>query len=369
MHKLSRTTGRLMLAFALAMPVAAHAQTAESPKAPAQQAAQDNAKDQQKRGVDQPGNNAPVWREVRSGQPNYASIPGREAGVLIQPSARFPGQDAMTTAGEAWRKFRNGPVTFYGGWLLVLVTLAIAAVYFVKGPVKLHEPPTGRLMERFSAVERWVHWSVAISFCVLALSGLVILFGKHVALPILGYTLFSWLTSLAKNLHNFIAPLFIVSLLAMIITFAKDNVYQRGDFGWLVHGWKMFTSGAHVPSWRFNMGEKAYFWAGVCGLCLVLSVTGLIMLFPNFEQLRATMQQANILHAICAVVMTVLALGHIYVGTIGVEGAYGNMRDGVTDEAWAKEHHEYWYNDVKAGKAAGGGPAAPKPAGAPQTQH
>ena len=366
MHTVSRMTGWLMLAVVFALPAAVGAQTAE-PKAAQPQ---DIVKQQQKRNVDQPGNNSEVWREVRSGQSNYASIPGREAGVLIQPAARFPGQDAMSTAGEAWRKFRNGPVTFYGGWLLVLVTLAIAAVYFAKGPVKLHEPPTGRLIARFSAAERWVHWSVAISFCVLALSGLVMLFGKHVVLPILGYTLFSWLTSLAKNLHNFIAPLFIVSLLAMIVTFARDNLYQRGDFGWLVHGWKMFTSGAHVPSWRFNMGEKAYFWAGVCGLCLVLSVTGLIMLFPNFEQLRSTMQQANILHAISAVVMMVLALGHIYVGTIGVEGAYGNMRDGVTDEAWAKEHHEYWYNDVKAGKAAGGGPAAPKhPTGAPQAQH
>ena len=368
MHKLSRMTGRLMLVLALALPVAAQAQTSEASKAPPP-ATQAIAKEQQKAGVDQPGNNSPVWREVRSGQANYSSIPGREMGVLIQPAARFPGQDAMTTAGEAWRKFRNGPVTFYGGWLLVLVTLAIAAVYFVKGPVKLHEPPTGRLVERFSSVERWIHWAVAISFCVLAVTGLLILFGKHVVLPILGYTLFSWLTSLAKYLHNFIAPLFIVSLVLMILAYAKDNLYQRGDFGWLARGWKMFTSGEHVPSWRFNMGEKVYFWAGVCGLCLVLTVTGLIMLFPNFDQVRITMQQMNIVHAISAIVMTVLALGHIYVGTIGVEGAYRNMREGVTDESWAKEHHEYWFNDVKAGKAAGGGPAAPKPAGAPQAQH
>ena len=365
MHTLSRMTGRLLLALALAVPAAALAQTPGAAKAP--QAPQDTAKEQQKRGIDQPGNNAPVWREVRSGQPNYASIPGPEAGVLIQPAARFPGQDAMTTAGEAWRKFRNGPVTFYGGWLVVLVTLAIGAFYFVKGPLKLHEPPTGRMIERFSVAERWTHWLVAISFCALAITGLIILFGKHVLLPVLGYTLFSWLTSLAKNIHDFIAPLFLASLVVMILMFAKDNVYQRGDFQWLVSGWKMFTSGEHVPSWRFNMGEKVYFWAGVVGLCLVLCVTGLIMLFPNFEQVRSTLQQVNILHSVAAMIMIVFGLGHIYVGTIGVEGAYRNMRDGITDETWAKEHHEHWYNEVKAGKAPGS--AAAKPTAAPQAQH
>jgi formate dehydrogenase subunit gamma len=53
-------------------------------------------------------------------------------------------------------------------------------------------------------------------------------------------------------------------------------------------------------------------------------------------------------------------------GTIGVEGAYRNMADGVTDEAWAKEHHELWYNDLKRGpKSAHGGAI---PAGAPRAR-
>ena len=192
MQTLSRMTGWLVLALAFALPAAAQ-------QAPAQN---DSDKAQQQRAVEQPGNNAPVWREVRSGQPNYTSIPGREAGVLIQPQARFPGQDQMSTAGEAWRLFRNGPVTFYGGWLIVLAVLGIAAFYFTKGPLMLHEKPTGRLVQRFSTVERWAHWTMAISFCVLAVTGMVLLFGKHVLLPILGHTVFGWLGSLAKNLRN-----------------------------------------------------------------------------------------------------------------------------------------------------------------------
>lgn len=363
MHTLSRLTGWMILALALASPVAAQAQ-------PTQPAAADPVKAQQERTISQPGNNAPVWREVRSGDPknNYTSIPGREVGVLVQPQARFPGQDVMTTAGEAWRNFRNGPITFYGGWLVVLVCAVIAAIYFTLGPIRLHEKPTGRLVERFTLAERWAHWVMGISFCVLGVSGLIILFGKHVLLPILGYTLFSWLTALAKNLHNFIAPLFIVSLLVFIVMFIKDNFPEKGDFAWLANGWKMFK-GEHLPSGRFNAGEKAWFWGGVVVLCLVISASGLVMLFPNIAafELRATFQQASVLHAIAAVLVIAVGIGHIYMGTVGVEGAYGNMRDGVTDETWAKEHHELWYNDVKSGKIAAKSGAAPHASA--QTQH
>ena len=147
---------------------------------------------QQQRQITQPGNNAPVWRDVRSGKEHYSSLPGREMGVLVQ------------SAGETWRQIRNGPVTFYGGGLLVLVLLAILAFYLWKGSVKLHGPPSGRLMLRFTTLERIVHWSVAISFCILGLSGLIMLFGKHLLLPIFGYTLFALLAALSKNLHNFV---------------------------------------------------------------------------------------------------------------------------------------------------------------------
>ncbi|MEK6244234.1 MAG: formate dehydrogenase subunit gamma [Pseudomonadota bacterium] len=364
MHMLSRVTGCLVLALAVAMPAAAQQPAPASPQVPtAQQApAVDPIKDQQQRTINQPGNNAPVWRDVRSGAPNYTSTQGREAGVLIQPQARFPGQEGMTTAGEAWRKFRNGPITFYGGWLVILVCAVIAAIYFAMGPIKLHDKPTGRTIERFSLADRWAHWVMGISFVVLGITGLIILFGKHVLLPVIGYTLFAWLTSLSKNLHNFVAPLFMVSLLVFIVIYIKDNLPEKGDLNWLVNGWKMFK-GEHLPSGRFNAGEKAWFWGGVVALSLIVCASGLVLLFPNFEQLRATMQQASVVHGIASVLVIGAGIGHIYMGTVGVEGAYRNMRDGVTDETWAKEHHQYWYEDVKSGKAAA------KSGTAPQTQH
>ena len=360
MGTLSRLTGWLVLALAFALPAAAQQKDAPAP-------AVDPIKQQQKRSVDQPGNNADVWRNVQSGQPNYTSVPGRETDILVQPHARFPGQAGMTTAGEAWRKFRNGPITFYGGWLVVLVCAIVAAIYFAKGPIKLHEKPSGRLIERFSLAERWAHWTVAITFCILGVTGLIILFGKYVLLPIFGSTIFGWLGNLSKNLHNFVAPLFMVSLLVFIVMYVKDNLPEKGDLKWLVNGWKMFK-GEHMPSGRFNAGEKVWFWAGVVALSLIVCASGLVLLFPNFDQVRTTMQQASVVHAIAAVLVIAFAIGHIYMGTVGVEGAYGNMRDGMTDETWAKEHHENWYNDVKSGKVAAK-TAAAGPASSAQTQH
>jgi len=364
MNYFSRVAGWLALAIAFAAPALAQQAPAA---APAGAPAADPIKVQQQRATDQPGNNAPVWREVRSGDPtkNYASVPGREVTVLVQPQAKFFGQESMTTAGEAWRKFRNGPITFIGGWLVVLVLATIAAIYFVLGPIKTGAD-TGRKIERFTLVERWAHWIMGISFVVLGISGLIMLFGKHVLLPVFGYTLFAWLTALCKNLHNFVAPLFLVSLPVFIIIYIKDNLPEKGDLKWMLNAYKMFL-GKHLPSGKFNAGEKTWSWGGVVFLSTILCVTGVVLLFPNFDQVRMTMQQYHVVHAIAGVLVFSISFGHMYLGTVGVEGAYRNMRDGYTDETWAREHHENWYNDVKSGKVAAKTTSAP--AGSPQTQH
>jgi len=321
-------------------------------------------KSQQQQQVTQPGNNAPVWREVQSGAPtNYTSIPGREMNVLVQPPARFLGQDVRVTAGEAWRQFRNGPMTFYGGWLVVLVMVAILAFYFAFGPVKLHDKPTGRLIQRFTTLDQIVHWSVAISFCILGLTGLLMFFGKHVLLPIIGYTLFGWLTNLGKNLHNFVAPVFIVAVLAMIVLFVRHNLPRLYDLKFLFGAFAVMAKGRHIPSGKFNGGEKVWFWGGVVVLSIIVTWSGMILLFPNFDQSRAMMQDAWIWHAGAALLYVAISFGHIYLGTIGLEGSYQAMRTGYVDETWAKEHHQYWYEEMKSGQRTGAGGAVP--AGAP----
>jgi len=298
----------------------------------------------------QPGNNAPMWRSVGGGVTGYSSLPYPEAGNLIQPTVQYPGS-RLTTAGEAWRQVRNNWILPYGGSLLLIVAVAIGLFYFGKGTLKLHGPETGRLIERFTYVERAAHWVNAIAFVALAVSGIVMAFGQFFLLPIIGSTLFGWLTYALKNVHNFVGPLFAVSLVVVILTFVKDNLPSKHDITWLLKGGGL-VGGHEVPSHRFNAGEKVLFWGGVFlfGLVVVGSGVFLDKIVPAVEYTRANMQVAHMIHATAAVVMMAMFMGHIYMGTIGMSGAYSAMKTGYVDETWAKEHHELWYDDIKAGK-------------------
>ena len=304
------------------------------------------------RGKTQPGNNAPIWRAVRESgtQPGITSLPGAEMGVLVQQFTQYPGSK-FTTAGEAWRQVRNNWLIPYGGSLLLIVVLAIGIFYWRKGPLGGHEVNTGRTIERFTPFERAAHWTNAIAFVALAISGLVMAFGKFFLLPVLGATLFGWLTFALKNVHNFVGPLFAVSLVVVFITFVRDNLPAKGDWNWLRRGGGMLGS-AEVPSHRFNAGEKLLFWGGVFGLGLLTVASGLVLdkLVPGLGETRGQMQVAHMVHAAATVLMMAMFCGHIYIGTIGMKGAYKSMRTGHVDEGWAKEHHEWWYEDVKAGK-------------------
>ena len=301
----------------------------------------------------QPGNNAPMWRQVGQGVSGFSSLPkseAPEAGNLIQPFVQYPGS-RLTNAGEAWRQVRNNWLIPYGGALLVIVILAIGIFYFTKGMIRNHAPDTGRKIERFTPFERAAHWSNAIAFVILAVSGVVMAFGKFFLLPIMGGTLFGWLSYVLKNMHNFAGPLFAVSLVIVFLTFLRDNWPQKGDMNWLLKGGGL-VSGAEPASNRFNAGEKVVFWGGVFFLGLVVVSSGFVLdkLLPGLVYERSTMQIAHMIHAVATVLMMAMFIGHIYLGTIGMQDAYKGMRTGYVDETWAKEHHEFWYDDVKAGK-------------------
>ncbi len=301
----------------------------------------------------QPGNNAPMWRDVGKGVAGYSSLPkseAPEAGVLIQPFVEYPGS-RLTNAGEAWRQVRNNWIIPYGGSLLLIVVGAIGVFYWRKGMIKLHGKPTGVEIERFTSFERSAHWTNAIAFVILAVSGIFMAFGKFFIQPIIGDTLFGWITYLLKNAHNFAGPLFAVSLTIVFVTFLKDNLPSKEDLTWMLKGGGLL-SGQEVPSHRFNAGEKVVFWGGVFALGLVVVASGFVLdkIIPGLIYERGTMQVAHMIHAVATMLMMAMFLGHIYMGTIGMEGAYKAMRTGYVDETWAKEHHELWHDDIKAGK-------------------
>jgi formate dehydrogenase subunit gamma len=355
------------LALALTLSTAAHAQTAAPAAAPAAiqsvnimdvkpEASLEPGYAQQTNGERakvQPGNNAPMWRQVGSGVEGFSSLPKSttpEAGILIQPFTQYPGS-RLTNAGEAWRQVRNGWIIPYGGSLVLIVLGALGLYYWRKGAVKLDDKPTGRKIERFTPFERSAHWANAIAFTVLAISGLVMAFGQYFLMPVIGHTLFGYLAYILKNAHNFAGPLFAVSLIVVMLTFIRDNMPAKGDLNWLLKGGGLFSK-EHIKAGRFNAGEKVMFWGGVFVLGLTVVASGLVMdkLLPGLTYERSTMQIAHMVHAVAAVLMMVMFIGHIYLGTIGTEGTYQGMKTGYVDENWAKHHHELWLDDVKSGK-------------------
>ena len=318
--------------------------------AAAAQEAGDPAAQQVERQQTQPLNNAPVWREVRSGPPAETAVLGRETNVLIQPTLKLPGLPAVS-AGEAWRLARP-PLSTAGGALIAFSLLALAGFYRWRGSITVHGKPTGRLIRRFSPAERLVHWTVAISFSVLGITGLVMGLGKYVLIPVVGHTPFAWLAEASKALHNFTGPVFAAFLPILIAIFIRDNLPKAYDLQWLkTFGGMLSKNGSDAPSGRFNAGEKLLFAALPCCLSVILVVSGFILDFPNFDQTRRMMQQANLVHLVAALLGISVALFHIYLGSIGQRGAYQAMRTGYVDEAWAKEHHSIWYEDVKAGRS------------------
>src|SRR5438105_10039264 len=261
------------------------------------------------RQASQPLNNAPVWRGVRSGAPQVTTVRVRETNILIQPQ------------GETWRALRV-PVVFWGGMLTALAILGLAVFYLIRGPLDVppEEKRDGRLIERFAPMDRYAHWLMAITWVTLAITGLILSLGKSVLLPLIGYTLFSWLAILSKNLHNFVGPILIVAIPLMVVRYIRYNGISAEDFKWFSN-LPGYFKGHEYPSDRFNAGEKLVFWLVPVILSPTLVLSGLVLVFPNFDQTRSTMQWANVVHVLAAYGAIALALVHIYLGTIGQVGS------------------------------------------------
>ena len=282
------------------------------------------------------------WHDMRLGVSGTVSIPDANAATLIQ------------SQGQDWRLLHGDLVIPYG-WRILAAVLAVLAVFFlIRGRIRIKGGRSGRVMPRFSLVERVVHWFTASLFVLLGVSGLILLFGRPLLLPLIGPTAFGLIASASLQGHNLFGPLFLLSILALFVTFVRGNGYGWVDLKWLFKAGGFL--GGHASSGRYNFGEKSWFWwATLCGLALSLS--GMLMLFPDHLPAlaarfwsdalpeRSLMQLANVIHGAAAILFIGFGLGHIYLGTIGMEGALEGMTRGTVDEAWAKEHHDLWYED------------------------
>lgn len=278
---------------------------------------------------------ANYWRAVREGGEGYVASQGPyTTNTLIQ------------NGGQNWRQIRNGPVTNYTPWLLAGVIGLILIFHLVKGRVKISEPRSGRTMERWSMGERILHWYTAILFIILAITGLSMLFGRVVLIPLLGPQGFAAWAEVARFAHNYLGPFFTVGILIEIVWWVRHNIPNASDLSWFAQGGGMFSS-KHPPAGRMNGGEKAWFWL-ICTAGVAVCVTGIILNFPNFEQTRETMQIASIIHAVTSIIWITVAIGHIWIATLGTEGSLEAMTSGRVSEEWAKQHHNEWYEKIKS---------------------
>jgi formate dehydrogenase subunit gamma len=261
------------------------------------------------------------------------------ARVLIQP------------AGRVWDHFHEVTLYWVGAVVILGTVGALAVAYLVLGRIRISAGRSGRKVLRFKAFERFAHWLTAVSFVVLGITGLNVTFGKHLLLPLIGYDAFSVVSEAAKYVHNFTSFAFVIGLVLIVAIFIKDNIPDKTDIEWFRQGGG-FIKSKHAPARRFNAGEKLVFW-GALGAGLLVSVSGFLLLFPFYVTNIAGMQVAQAVHAVIAVLFVALILGHIYIGTLGMEGAFEAMWTGEIDYNWAKEHHDLWLDDERAKHAAG----------------
>jgi len=310
--------------------------------------------------------NTGFWSQIRKGATGTVSIPDKNAAVLIQ-----------SEGDTAYRAFRNGPLKLYSVYALLGMLFLLALYFLLRGRIKIDHGRSGVTIERFNGLERFAHWLMAGSFVILAVSGLNMLFGRYALMPVIGKEAFAFITLWGKYLHNYLSFAFMLGVALAFILWVVHNFPNRHDLVWLLKGGGLFTKGSHPPAKKFNAGQKILFWSVVI-LTVSVSLSGIALMFPfetafmakTFAALNAVgfdlptsvtaiqEQQLNqIWHAIVGVLFIVIILGHIYIGSVGMEGAFDAMGSGEVDTNWAREHHSLWVEEMeqkaKSAPAAG----------------
>jgi formate dehydrogenase subunit gamma len=321
-----------------------------------------------------PNSNPTLWGEVRQGGRFSVTIPDKNAATLVQ------------SYGVEWKNARSaqGPLRTYGTMALFGILALLFVFYLFRGRIRIEHGFSGRLIERFKPVERFGHWLLAGSFILLALTGLNLLYGRDLLIPLFGKETFAAITLAGKWVHNNVAWAFMLGLVMVFVMWVMHNLPSTTDLKWIAQGGGMFSEGVHPPARKFNFGQKLIFWAVIL-LGASISLSGVSLLFPyevplfavTFDILNSLgaeavwgaplvteltpleeMQYAQIWHAMVALAMVVVNIAHIYIGTLGMEGAFDAMGSGMVDRNWAKEHHGLWVEEEDAKAGASGGAAA-----------
>lgn len=279
---------------------------------------------------------ANYWRAVREGYEGYTAASGPyTTNVLIQ------------NGGQNWRQVRNGPVAAVLPWVMAAMILGLGMYYVLHGPVKLSSPPSGRSVERWTFNERVLHWYTAVLFILLAITGLSLMLGRALMIPWMGLNAFGAYAGIAIAIHNYLGPLFIVGLILEIAFWVRYAIPKQVDWEWFKAGGGYFGGHAHPSAEKLNAGEKIFvFWLATVVMGIAVSITGIVLDFPNLGFSIQTMQISSIVHGVAAIIYVTIILMHMYLGSIGVNGALDAMTTGRVSAEWAKQHHDLWYQEV-----------------------
>lgn len=269
------------------------------------------------------------------------SIPDKKAGNLIHP------------AGRDWRTYKTVTLKWVGGIAILGILAVLILFYLWRGTIKIEGGRSGRTIARFNAFERFVHWLTAATFVLLALTGLNITFGRSLVLPWMGPEGFSVFSQWSKYTHNYLSFAFTIGVVLMFLMWIGQNFPTAADVQWLKMGGGMGKRGGHPPAWKFNGGQKILYWLIVLGGAAMI-ITGYLLIFPfSWGMGVGDMELAAVFHGIVGMLFTALILAHIYLGTLGMEGAFESMSQGTVDVNWAKEHHPLWYEEEQGHGASG----------------
>jgi formate dehydrogenase subunit gamma len=219
--------------------------------------------------------------------------------------------------------------------------------------VRIEAGRSGRTLVRFNSFERFVHWLTASSFVVLAVTGLNITFGKDLLTPLIGPEVFASWSQWAKYAHNYLSFPFTIGVILILLMWIAWNFPSGADVSWIKEGGGLIGN-KHPPARRFNAGQKLIYWFVVLGGGAA-AVTGYLLMFPFYATDVSGMQLAQMVHGIVGLLFVAVMLAHIYIGSIGMQGAFEAMGKGEVDVNWAQQHHSLWLaKEVEKGRVASG---------------